>query len=101
MRMAARVDANHSEIVATFRKLGCSVLDLSRVGKGCPDLLIGLPWSRLNILVEVKDGTKSPSRRKLTKDEAVFFDEWKGQVALAESVDDVIKLIKLFKNCGE
>lgn len=101
MRMAARVDANHSEIVATFRKLGCSVLDLSRVGKGCPDLLIGLPWSRLNILVEVKDGTKSPSRRRLTKDEVNFFDEWKGQVALVESVDDVIDLIKLFKNCGE
>ena len=71
-----------------FRKFGCSVWDTSRMGGGFPDLLIG--WSGVCALVEIKDGTKPPSRRKLTPAEQEFKDTWKGGVHLVESLDDVL-----------
>ena len=71
-----------------FRKLGLSVADTSRLGGGFPDLAIG--WSGVTALVEVKDGKKVPSRRKLTEDEAEFSKTWKGGVHLVESLDDVM-----------
>ena len=71
-----------------FRKLGLSVADTSRLGGGFPDLAVG--WSGVTALVEVKDGKKSPSRRKLTTDEEEFAKLWKGGVHLVESLDDVL-----------
>lgn len=76
MRQAARVDDNQAEIVKALRDAGAKVLCLHRVGKGCPDLLIG--WQGALALIEVKDGDKRPSARKLTPDEQAFFDEWQG-----------------------
>jgi hypothetical protein len=43
VRRAAKVDANHGEIVKALRSAGCGVLDLSAVGNGCPDLLVHAP----------------------------------------------------------
>lgn len=91
MRRAARTDANHAEIVKAFRSLGCSVLDLSRLGGGCPDILVGMGM-RHNVLVEIKDGSKPPSARKLTDDEEAFFKAWRGAVVIAESLDDVPRI---------
>lgn len=67
MRRAARVDANHAEIVSALREAGCFVVSLAAIGKGCPDLLVGTvgKW----YLLEVKDGSKPLSARKLTPDE--------------------------------
>ena len=69
MRRKARTDANHTEIVQAMRSCGWTVFDMSRAGNGFPDVLA----ARRGIvkLVEIKDGAKSPSRRKLTKDEAL------------------------------
>lgn len=39
-RYARRTDASQGEIVATLRRLGFEVRDLSRAGGGCPDLLV-------------------------------------------------------------
>ena len=83
---AAKVDENQSEIVAALRAMGATVQPLHTVGKGCPDLLIG--WRGFNYLVEVKDGKKSPSQRKLTDDQVEWHGGWKGQVAVAKSVDE-------------
>ena len=41
MKRAAKVDDNQSEIVAALRKVGCTVLILSSVGRGCPDIAVG------------------------------------------------------------
>ena len=93
-----RIDENQNEIVKVLRKLGASVLILSSVGKGCPDILVGVSDNKghkHNILVEIKDGKKSPSQRKLTEDEQKFFDNWKGQVSVITSVTEAILLIKL------
>lgn len=92
MRRAAKTDRNHQEIVAAFRKLGCSVLPLHTVGAGCPDICVGLNFK--SALVEIKDGTKPPSARALTKDEQKFHDEWKGSLFVVESVSDVINLVR-------
>lgn len=94
MRRAAKIDANQKEIVKALRQLGASVLLLHRVGQGCPDALVGR--CGINVLLELKDGSLSPSRQRLTPDEKNFFDSWGGQVAVVtsvkEAVDAVLKL---------
>jgi hypothetical protein len=67
MKFAARIDANQPAIVAAIRKMGATVLHLHTIGKGAPDILIG--YQGKNALVELKDGAKPPSARKLTPDE--------------------------------
>lgn len=91
MRLKARVDDNQDQIVAALRKIGCSVVSLAAVGKGCPDLLVGL--AAKNFLLEVKDGSKSPSRRQLTEDQKTFHRAWNGQVRVVETVEEAIKLV--------
>lgn len=85
-----RVDNNQKQVVQDLRKLGYSVLILSNIGKGCPDLLIGK--NGINKLVELKDEKKTPSKRKLTPDEAHFFQTWRGQVHCCKNVDEIIEL---------
>jgi len=92
MRRAAKVDRNHGEIVEAFRKLGCSVLPLHTVGGGCPDIAVGK--NRKTVLVEIKDGTKPPSARALTKDEEKFHGDWQGSLFVVESISDAIALVK-------
>lgn len=92
MRVRARKDANHTDIVGTFRQCGASVVDTAQLGGGMSDLVIA--YKGTNVLVEVKDGTKPPSARKLTPDEQKFQANWRGMYRIVESVDDVIKLLK-------
>ena len=77
-RRAARVDANQAEIVRDLRAIGCSVAITSTVGDGFPDLVVGI--SNLNYLVEIKDGSKPPSARKLTPAQVDFHRDWRGSV---------------------
>lgn len=93
MRRAAKVDANQPAIVEALRAVGCTVQPLHAVGKGCPDLLVGLPGTRSNLLLEVKDGSKPPSARKLTPDQAVWHDAWRGQVAVVSSVKEALEAV--------
>lgn len=88
---AAKVDANQAEIVDALRKVGCTVQLLHMVGKGCPDLLVGRHG--VNLLIEVKDGSKSPSARKLTPDQVGWHDCWRGQVVVACSVDEALAAV--------
>lgn len=92
MRRAAKVDSNQTEIVAAFRKFGCSVLPLHTVGGGCPDICVGK--NRKSVLVEIKDGSKVKSARELTKDEQKFHGSWLGSLCIVEGLDDVIALVK-------
>lgn len=91
MRRAAKVDDNQSEIVAALRKAGYSVCVLSAVGKGVPDIMVGSFGQ--NILLEIKDGSKPPSARKLTADESKWHKAWKGQVAVVSSVTEALQAI--------
>lgn len=87
MGIIKRVDENQAELVGLLRRLGASVLVLSSVGKGCPDILIGLKGN--NYLLEIKSNMKS----KLTEHEQKFFDTWNGQVAIVRSDTDVIDFL--------
>lgn len=86
------MDANHAEIAAAFRQLGYSVADTSRLGNGFPDLVVAR--SGRTVLVEVKDGAKPPSARKLTPDEQQFRDAWRGDYVVVESLTDVEKVAR-------
>lgn len=90
------MDANHAEIAAAFRQLGYSVADTSRLGSGFPDLVVAKAGR--TVLVEVKDGAKPPSKRKLTKDEQTFADAWRGEYRVVESVDDVLAIAGRWTN---
>lgn len=85
---AKKVDDNQRELVKAFRDLGATVLILSSVGSGCPDLLIG--YRNKNFLVEIKDGKKWKSQTRLTIDEQEFFDTWNGQVVIIDSIDSLV-----------
>ena len=91
MRRAARVDANQTEIVKALRQVGASVQSLAATGKGVPDLLVGFRGK--NLLLEVKDGGKVKSARKLTSDQVEWHQGWRGHVAVVESVEQAIKIL--------
>ena len=91
MRRAARVDENQSDIVAALRAIGATVRVISQ-GDGIPDLLVGFRGQ--TFLLEVKDGKKPPSARKLTPAEQKFFDEWRGgSLAIVNTVDEAIAAV--------
>lgn len=75
MRRNARVDSNQKEIVDFIRRYGGTVLITSQL-KNCFDILVG--YNGFNIIMEIKDGLLSPSKRKLTKGEENFKETWKG-----------------------
>ena len=93
MRRAAKVDDNQAEIVAALRRAGCSVQSLAGIGKGCPDLLVAR--SGKNFLLEVKDGRKPPSARRLTPDETAWLESWHGQAAVVTSVETALAAVGL------
>jgi len=86
VRLAAKVDGNQKSIVKGLRARGVRVLVLSRVGKGCPDLLAGTP--RANTLLEVKtdDGDLTPAQ-------AAFFASWPGPKAVVRSLDEALAAV--------
>ena len=96
---ARRVDENQKEIVAALRKAGVSVLILSDLGKGCPDIAIGFEtgWGKRNYFLELKNGDKPLSAQKLTSAEQSFFDTWRGQVAIVRSVNDALNFVNNIK----
>jgi hypothetical protein len=92
MRRANRVDYNQSVIVESLRKAGAYVKVVT-MGDGVPDLLVG--YKGFTLLLEVKDGDKPPSQRKLTEAEQKFFDEWTGGIlAIVESIEDALAILK-------
>jgi hypothetical protein len=70
MRYVAAVDANQKTIVAALRAAGAFVIPTHQMGGGFPDLVV-VRKGTISFL-EVKDGAKPPSERKLTADEIRF-----------------------------
>src|SRR3990167_5597107 len=80
---AKRTDANHTEIADAFEKVGFSVDKTNDLW----DLTVG--FGGLTRLVEVKDGKKPPSARKLTRREQKFHNTWTGGILLVTSVEQI------------
>jgi hypothetical protein len=90
-RRAARIDANHGEIVEALETAGAVVQSLAAVGDGCPDLLVsraGHMW-----LIEVKDGAKAPSKRALTPDQVNWRSRWRGPVHVVTCSDEALAVL--------
>lgn len=92
---AARVDDNHNEIADVLRQVGCSVQSLAAVGGGVPDLLVGV--GGINLLFEIKDGTKSMSRRTLTGPQKAWHGSWHGKVHTVDSVMAALDLVAFYR----
>ena len=83
---AKRTDANQSAIIAVLRQVGATVVDLSAVGKGVPDLLVG--HRGVTYLLEVKN---LKGRNRLTPDQDVFYAWWRGApVTIVRTADDAL-----------
>jgi len=69
-------DANHAAVAQAYEKLYCQVLDLSAVGRGCPDMLVRIPTRKGSVLqlVEVKTakGALSDSQLRFSRDFGAF-----------------------------
>ena len=91
MRLKAKVDANQKQIVTALRDAGCSVQSLAATGRGVPDLLVGRDGK--NLLLEIKDGSKRPSERKLTPDQKTWHSAWRGQIHVVNNPDEALELV--------
>lgn|SRR5574343_693621 len=87
----SRVDENQPEVVAEFRRLGCDVQHTHFYADGFPDILVGV--AGLNLLVEIKNGAKPPSQRKLTPFQDWWHMTWQGQVTIVKNLDEVRDLV--------
>lgn len=83
-----RVDANQREIVAALRGIGVDVHITSDLGHGFPDLCVG--FGGRNLLIEVKC-----AGAPLTANELRWHRDWRGQVAVVHSVEEVLALIRM------
>lgn len=91
---ASRVDDNHTHIRKLFERIGAKVHDTSDVGNGFPDLVVQWVYPTRGLqtmLVEVKDGKKKKSARKLTKDQENFHRKF--HCHIVETDEDVFKLL--------
>jgi hypothetical protein len=87
-----KVDGNQKRLVEQIRQIpGVTVAHTHMIGKGFPDLVLGVKG--MNFLLEVKDPSQPKSKRKLTPDEQAWHDEWAGQVVVVETFDDVVQII--------
>lgn len=99
--MPKRIDQNHNVIADGLRDAGHTILSTAPLGKGAPDIVSGglVPCPhcgvkfRQNIMLEIKNGEQPPSKRKLTEAEQVFHDTWRGQIDVAESLEEALSAI--------
>jgi len=94
MRRAARRDAGEQDIIKAMREAGAYVRAIN--DEGLFDLLVSYRGETL--MIEVKDGSKPPSARRLTDAEQKFHDEWPGSdLYIVNSVEEAIALLR---TCG-
>lgn len=93
MRRSAKVDSNQPEIVKALRNIGAFVLVTSQL-KNAFDVLVG--YHGKLYIIEIKDGNKPPSQRKLTEGELKCkqgFESVSVPYHVVNSVDEAIELI--------
>lgn len=89
MHLKKKVDANHATVVDALRSHdNVSVFSTASIGKGIPDLVVGMDgWT---VLVEVKVG-----RKKLNTFQRAWHKGWHGTpVVVLRSVDEAHTLVK-------
>lgn len=87
----SRKDDNHTLISGYFKDLGCRVKDVSSI-PGFVDIIVKR-GSQIRF-VEIKDPTKVPSQRRLTKAEQGFWDYWGEDPLIVETQADVVRVVE-------
>ena len=95
IRRAAKIDENQPALVELIRAMGVSVAITSAAHDGFTDLVIG--FGGVTVLVEVKDGSKEPARRKLTPQQATFHGSFKGAITVIENEQQAVELVNRIK----
>lgn len=90
-RRAARRDDNEPEIVAA---LEAASVDVVRISTPC-DLIAGR--AGVTYLLEIKNPDQPPSKRKLKPEQLLFLNNWRGQYAVVETVDDALRAVGLMR----
>lgn len=92
VRRAAKVDDNHREVKKALLSVpGVTVADTAGAGNGFPDLVVG--FRGRNYLIEIKDGDKPPSKRRLTPLQKGFHAIWTGQVSVVMNETEALEAI--------
>lgn len=97
-RARGRKDANHASIVEGLLAVGCSVLDLSEVGKGCPDVAVGV--SGVTVFLEIKRPGVAGKKRgavqaRTNKAQSEFRAKWYGgPVAIVETLEQALEVLQ-------
>lgn len=86
MPYSHRVDGNQVLIVAVLRAAGASVEDLSDVGRGVTDLLVG--YAGANFLLEIKTHFGHLSTMQIR-----WHERWRGQVAVVRTPAEALAAI--------
>ncbi|MBI1939159.1 MAG: hypothetical protein HYS25_13705 [Ignavibacteriales bacterium] len=84
----SRADLNQSQIVNALRTVGATVHITNQVGQGFPDLVVGIFGK--NFLIEVKNKN---TRGRLTAEQEVFIDKWKGKIHIVNTVDEALRVV--------
>ena len=80
-----RVDLDQKAVIARLEEMGFSVLNLSAVGRGCPDLLVGKNGQNFLLEIKSENGTLTPAQVE-------FHKNWLGHcgVVKLESLGDFL-----------
>jgi hypothetical protein len=98
VRRAARVDENQRAIILALLEAGCDVLDLSAVGKGCPDLLVASPAHPHTLrLLEIKNPSKPKADQALTPAQERFHAAWKGDIHIVRTPAEALAIVGALK----
>jgi Holliday junction resolvase len=93
MRQAPKLDSNQLEIVNALRGRGASVQSLAAIGRGCPDLLIGIHG--INIVAEVKAHKAGTVAGEPNPDQARWIAEWRGVAVVIRDLEDVGRVVEM------
>jgi hypothetical protein len=90
-RFQRGIDANQKEISEMLEKAGLSVCDLSMVGKGCADILVGGERIQYGIEANLLVELKTDEKKKLTEDQEKFHRKWRGPIMKAWSGEQILE----------
>lgn len=90
-RRKNRKDANHRDLVNFFRKAGAIVDDVSDLPGLGYDIIVCFAGE--TVMVEIKDGSKPPSARRLTESEEAAKARWGKKFAVIEDEEQAKGLL--------
>jgi hypothetical protein len=93
VRLAKR-DTNHTAIVQALKDAGCTVLDLSAVGGGCPDILVGYRGRMFLLEIKYERTDKKGSDHPVTANQRKWHETWRGPTpVVVRSIDDALAVV--------